>query len=327
MASLPQLGVDRPFVAVLADARGTEAPDLLMPYSILSKSGAVDVRVVAWNSEPIRLTLGIAWVAPQLTLDQLEGFRRPDVVVIPAMQVVRNPGRLQWLRKQAEHGARIMSICEGAKVLAAAGLLDGRQATTHWYSRAKLARSHPHVHWREDLRWVTDGPITTTTGISAAIPASLALLSELAGEEVMQRTADRLALPPPDQRHQGANFRLTRRGAATVLRNRLAFWQHENVAVPLVEGLDEMGFASVLDAWSRTYRSIAWAAGAALSVTSSEGLTFIRARTLPRTFRQRAAIPQSDVMHIAFEQVKCAYGRATAQFVALQFEHPYEAVA
>jgi putative intracellular protease/amidase len=288
----------------------------------------VDVKVVSATDKPVRLTPGMAWVAPQMTLAQLARERPggPDVVIVPAMSVVEDPARSVWLRAQAGRGARIMSICNGAKVLAATGLLDGRQATVHWYSRAKLARKHPTVTWRHDLRWVTDGPITTTAGISAGEPATLALLRELAGERVMRNTARRLALPLPDQRHNGDDFRLTAQGRSLVVGNRLAFWRHEDVALPLSQGVDELAFGTALDAWSRTYRSRAWAVGPGHAV-SRHGLVLYRSRNLPAHLDRRISLPGPDVMRRTFAQIRGAYGAPTARFVALQFEHPDGAVA
>ena len=318
----------KPLVVLLADARGTVAPDLLAPYAILAESGAVEVKVVSATMRPVRLTPGKAWVSPQMTLAQLARERPggPDVVIVPALEVVDDPARSAWLRAQVRGGARIMSICNGAKVLAAAGLLDGRRATVHWHSRAKLARQYPKVIWRRDLRWVADGPITTTAGISAVEPASLDLLRRLAGESVMRETARRLALPVPDQRHRGEDYHLTVRGAGLVVANRLAFWGHEDVAVPLAQGLDELAFGAAMDAWSRTYRSTAWAVGAP-RVTSRHGLRIYRDLTLPARFDRTIALPGGEPMQTTFTQIHRAYGAPTARFVALQFEHPYGAIS
>ena len=316
----------KPLVVILADARGTVAPDLISPYAILAESGAVEVKVVSATAEPVRLTPGKAWVAPQMTLAQLARERAPDVVIVPALSIEDDPARSAWLRAQVRRGVRVMSICNGAKVLAAAGLLDGRQATVHWYSRAKLAKKYPTVTWRRDLRWVTDGPITTTAGVSAAEPATLNLLRELAGEDVMRRTARRLGMAEPDPRHRGSDYRLTARGAGLVMANRLAFWRHEDVALPLTPGLDELAFGTALDGWSRTYRSTAWAAGPA-SATSRHGLRLYRSKAPPARFDRKLALPGPDAAAATFAQIRQAYGDPTARFVALQFEHPYGAVS
>ena len=317
----------RPYVVILADPRGTVATDLLAPYAILAESGAVDVAVASATRAPVRLTPGVAWAAPQVTLDQLSASgRRPDVVIVPAMSVEDDPVRSAWLRDQAQGGARVMSICNGAKVLAAAGLLDGRQAVIHWYSRDRMRKAYPETTWREDVRWVSDGPVTTTAGISAGEPATLQLLEDLAGPAVMRATALRLDLPPPQVRHRGQDYRLTLGGMTTVVLNRLAFWRREAVAVPLADGLDEIAFGTALDAWSRTYRSRAWAAGPA-SVRSRHGLVVYRSIETPDRFARTAVLPDPDVMTNTFDEIGAAYGPATARFVALQFEHPYGAVA
>jgi putative intracellular protease/amidase len=315
----------KPLVVILADPRGTVAADLFTPYAILSASGAVEVKVVSATRALVRLSPGVAWVAPQMTLAELARTRPegPDVVIVPAMSVADDPARSAWLRAQVRGGAQVMSICNGAKALAAAGLLDGRQATIHWWSRGRMAKAYPDVAWRRDRRWVVDGPVTTTAGISAAEPAVLDLVRRLAGEAAMLRAARRLALAPPDPRHDGAAYRLTLRGAGLVVANSAAFWRREDVAVPLAPGFDELAFGETLGAWSRTYRSTAWAVGAP-SVPSRHGLVVVRSRTLPARF-DRTARPGRGLTAI-FEAIRAAYGAATARFTALQFEHPYGAV-
>ncbi len=335
MSSQPIAGPDtasptgtRPYVAILADRRGTEAVDALVPYAILAESGAVDVRLVASSEEPVHLTPGMAFAEPQMTLGQLETQRPqgPDVVVVPAMIVVDDPVRTIWLRAQAARGTRILSICDGALVLAKAGLLDGREATIHWYSQNKVAKSYPKTSWRRDRRWVTDGTITTTAGISASEPASLHLLSELAGEAVMRNTTRRLHLAEPDPRHDGTDFRVGLRQAAQVMLNRLAVWQYENVAVPLSPGFDESALGIVLDAWSRTYRSKAWATCNGRA-TSRHGLVVTASPDSPKRYARTVTLPGSDAMEMTFKEVREAYGEATARLVAWQFEHPYGAVS
>jgi putative intracellular protease/amidase len=311
----------RPFVAIVADAEGTETTDLLAPYAILAASGAVDVKIVAADRRTIRLMPGMAWVDPQATFAEAA---QADVVIVPAMHDAKDPAIQAWLKAQAARGARIMSICDGAIVLAEAGLLDGREATVHWFSRDRLARRHTGVQWRQDRRWVTDGRITTTAGISASAPASLALLADLAGEAAMRATAARLNLAPPTPEHDGAAFRLTAGALTTAVSNSLSVWRRENVAIPIADGFDELAFAIRLDGWSRTYRSTAWAVGEG-PVASRYGLRVRGSRKPPRRYEQTLAL-RTDGFDGLFRELRQAYGGATARFVALQLEHPYGAV-
>lgn len=318
----------KPLVVILADAEGTETTDLIAPYAILAESGAVEVKVVAASAKPVRLMPGVAWVAPQMTLAELAQARPngADVIIVPAMHRADDPARSAWLRAQARGGARVMSICDGALVLASAGLLDGRRATAHWNSHAKLVKKYPKVTWRRDSRWITDGPITTTAGVSASAPASLALLAELAGEGVMRDTARRMGLPAPDPRHAGEDYRLNAEGIGVAAGNTLAFWRRDDVGVTLSPGFDELSFATVLDGWSRTYRSTAWAV-APSGVTSRHGLIVYGGKATPARFDRQALLPGAGAMEAVFGQIRSAYGEPTARFVALQLEHPYGAVS
>ena len=317
----------KPLVVILADAAGTETTDLIAPYAILAESRAVEVKVVAATTAPVKLMPGMASVAPQMTLAELARRPKgPDVVIVPAMHRVHDDERAAWLRAQARGGARVMSICDGALVLADAGLLDGRQATVHWFNFPGIERKHPKVTWRRDVRWITDGPITTTAGVSASAPASLALLRDLAGESVMRETAGRLGLAAPDPRHAGTDFHLASGPMGVAAGNSLAFWRRDDVRVPLSAGVDELSFATVLDGWSRTYRSTAWAVGPA-TVVSRRGLTIHAAADPPKRFDRQATLPTAGAMEAMFGQVQAAYGAPTARFVALQLEHPFGALS
>lgn len=306
----------KPLVVILAEPRGTETTDLIAPYAVLAESGSVDVRVIAPSLAPVRLMPGRAWIRPQTTYATLG--RRPDVIVAPFMMPAYDPARDAWLREQARAGVRIVAICAGAETLARAGLLDGREATTHWFEMARLAKAYPKVRWRKDRRWIVDGPVTTTAGVTASIPASLALLRDLAGEEVMQATAARLRVPLPVQAHDGAAFRVGGDAALASLSGWANAWRGEKVAVSIEDGFDELAFGAALDAWSRTNRSEAFASRDAVS---RHGLAVIAPAKLPRPSRTVAA-DTGDPTTI-LNDIAAAYGKATARYVALTMEHPY----
>ena len=308
--------VAKPLVVILADPRGVETTDLIAPYAVLAESGAVDVRIVAPSLEPVRLMPGRAWVRPHATYAELT--RRPDVVIVPFLMPAFDPDRDAWLRAQARAGARIVSICAGAETLARAGLLDGREATTHWYEMNRLAKAFTKVRWRRDQRWVVDGPITTTAGVTASIPASLALLRDLTGDAVMRDTATRLGVPMPVQTHNGGAFRANGDAVLTGLSGWTNAWRAERVAVRITDGFDDLAFATALDAWSRTNRSEAFASGTA---TSRHGLTIIAPATPLRA--DRIITPKNADPTDALNAIAAAYGKATARYVALTLEHPY----
>jgi transcriptional regulator GlxA family with amidase domain len=101
---------------------------------------------------------------------------------------------LAYVRAVARRARRTASVCSGAFVLAAAGLLDGRRATTHWARAAEFARAYPRVRVEPDRIFIRDGNVWTSAGISAGIDLALALVAEDLGEAVAKRAAQQLVV-------------------------------------------------------------------------------------------------------------------------------------
>ena len=95
-----------------------------------------------------------------------------------------------WLRRQAAKGAYVAGVCVGAAYLAEAGLLDGREATTHWASAPELQRRYPAVKWRPDKMMTEDRRVLCSGGVYASIDLSLYLVEKFCGHEIaVQKTA------------------------------------------------------------------------------------------------------------------------------------------
>ena len=267
----PKAGRARPLVVVLADNAGAETTDFAIPYGVLKESGVAEVRSVATGPGVIKLMPSLKVLADQTTtqFDKAEPAGA-DIVIVPAQMKPKSPELAAWLRAQAAKGATIVSICEGARVLANAGLLHDRRATTHWSALKGLAKAHPDTTWVRDRRYVQDGRIISTTGVSASIPASLALVEAIAGRAAAQATADRIGVREWSAAHRTADFQVTaadyRHGLATLA----AFWAHETVEAPIANGTDEVGLALRADTWSRSYRTKV--------VTTRPGLAAVRSR-------------------------------------------------
>lgn len=104
------------------------------------------------------------------------------------------PATLAFVREVAASGARIASVCSGAYILAAAGLLDGRRATTHWSHTRDFISRFPKIKFEPDKIFTRDGQIWTSAGISAGIDLALAMVAEDQGDEVARQTARQLVL-------------------------------------------------------------------------------------------------------------------------------------
>jgi putative intracellular protease/amidase len=319
----------RPLIAIVGINDATETTDYLMPAGILRRADIADVMTLSTESGPVKLypTLTVEADATIEVFDMLhpEGA---DYVIVPAMSRDDDPVVTAWLRKQAEGGAFIIGICAGAKVVAAAGLLDDRRATTHWYYLEDLLMRHPSIRYVADRRMVVDRSIATTTGITASMPMMLTLIEAIAGQNKAEEVADDLGLEHWDSRHDSGAFRLTRPFATTVLRSRLAVWSRDRFGIALVSGMDEVSLALVADAWSRTYRSrVELFAASSGGVTTRNGIrllpeAIVRTWTGEQMSREEIDAQPAHALDGALDKIGARYGRHTADVVAMQLEYP-----
>jgi len=246
----------RPLIAIIGINDATEVTDYLLPYGILRRADVADVVALATQPGPVTLYPALK-VEPQLTVADFDAQHPEgaDYVIVPAMSRDDDAAALQWIRSQAGKGAIVIGVCVGATVVANTGLLDGRRATTHWYSLDGMLDRHPTIRYVKDRRFVVDRGVATTTGITASIPMSLTLIEAIAGRDKAEAVGRHLGVLRRDARHYSDAFKVTRPFALTVMGNRLALWNRERLGMELAPGVDEVSLALVADAWSRTYRS------------------------------------------------------------------------
>jgi AraC family transcriptional regulator, transcriptional activator FtrA len=154
-----------------------------------------DFRVCALEAgKPLSAGNGTYVTAPH----GLEGLLGADLVAIPATRIRDDypPEVLEALRQAAARGATMMSVCSGAFVLGAAGLLDGRPCTAHWYNVEELAKRYPDAKINPDVLFVDDGDLITSAGTAAGIDACLHLVRRELGSAVATRIARRMVTPP-----------------------------------------------------------------------------------------------------------------------------------
>jgi putative intracellular protease/amidase len=328
LAALKPPKRERPLIAVIGINDATETTDYLMPAGILRRADVADVMMLATGPGPVQLYPALK-VEPDATVAEFDAEhpQGADYVIVPAMEPHDDPAALAWIRSQAEKGATIVSVCVGATVVGAAGLLDGRRATTHWYYLKQLRDEAPTVRYVADRRLVIDGAVATTTGITASMPMMLTLIEAIAGRARAEAVARELGLEQWDARHASAAFRLTRPFAMTVLANRVAFWNREELGIRLEPGMDEVSLALVADAWSRTYRSNATSyAGSPAAVESRNGIRVIPDRTVADwpVDRRVSTFPDrkpADALDLVLDAIAARYGERTTNVVAMQLEY------
>jgi transcriptional regulator GlxA family with amidase domain len=329
-----RFGRTRPVIAIVGENRGTELVDFVIPYGVLMQADVADVFTVATRPGVMKMRPALQ-LQPQATTREFNA-RFPDgadYVIVPAVVERDDPVLLGWIAAQGRRGATVVSICDGALVVARTGLMNGHRATAHWATRAYRKQQYPDTQWLENVRYVADGRIVSSAGISAAIPTSLALVEAIAGQDRAKTVANALGVAEWGAQHDSEAFR-PRFGvnltafAATNYTNR---WFHsiQSIGVPVAVGVDEIALAVTADAYSRTGRSHALSlAASGEPMATRHGLVLVPDRVVGGQDPVDRVLPGFDDTPSAqtFDQVLAAiatrYGRATAYGVALDFEYP-----
>jgi putative intracellular protease/amidase len=328
-----RFGRARPLIAVVGYNPATELTDFVVPYGVLAESQVADVLAVSTSPGPIQTTPTLRF-GGHATLREFDA-RHPkgaDYVIVPNIYDGEDDLPLRaWLREQADKGSIIVGICDGVPTLAKAGLLEGKRATTHWRTIDRLERAHPGTKWLRNTRYVADGRIITTSGVSASIPISIALVEAIAGAERAAALGRSLGSSDWSPRHNSLQFRLTPAFFMRALANKSMFWRHEDLGIDVAPGADEIRVALFADAWGRTRRSMAYTVAASGEpVMSRRGLLIYPDRvagTSPATSRTLSlleSVPPVQALDRALEAIAADYDGKTAEFVALTMEYEWK---
>jgi transcriptional regulator GlxA family with amidase domain len=185
-------------LVVLVGFDGMQLLDLVGPAEVLDAAstalggvGGYRIVVATHDGQPVRGDARMRLVV-DLPLRQLRPASVDTIIVGGGMRVedaLAIPGLADELRRLSRGARRTCSVCTGAFLLAGAGLLDGRTATTHWAFSGELARRHPKVRVEPDRIFVRDGRVITSAGVTAGLDLALALVEEDHGSELARTVA------------------------------------------------------------------------------------------------------------------------------------------
>jgi transcriptional regulator GlxA family with amidase domain len=149
--------------------------------------------VIARSRGPVASSSGVAMLA-----ESMGAQGAIDTLIVAGgqgtHQAMRCSRTLRFIQEQARNARRLCSVCSGAYLLAAAGVLDGRRATTHWGRSSHFTRTFPNVRLQPDQIYIRDGNVWTSAGVTAGIDLALALIGEDLGEPVAKRVAQELVV-------------------------------------------------------------------------------------------------------------------------------------
>lgn len=191
----PRIDGMRTVLVVLFD--DVQSLDVSGPVEVFAGAGArpgdaYRISTASLDGAPVRTSSGLTLVPDGALADAPV----PHTLLVPGGRGTRTPpaALVDWLREHAPRAERLVSVCTGALLLAGAGLLDGRRATTHWAFCDKLARDHPAVEVEPDPVYVRDGHVATSAGVTAGIDLALALVEEDLGREAALAVARALVV-------------------------------------------------------------------------------------------------------------------------------------
>ncbi len=220
-------------VLIFPDFQLLDAAGPISAFEIAARyaGGTPAIRAIALEPGPVRSSSGV---------EMLARSTRPSAfttLIVAGGEGVRSAAArsdmLAFVQGMAKRGIRIASVCSGAYVLAEAGLLDGKRATTHWQRTRHFVATYPGVKLEPDQIFVRDGNIWTSAGITAGIDLSLAMIAEDHGEDIAQKTARQLVLYHRRSGGQSQFSSLLELKAPTGRFAPLLAWARENLDAPL----------------------------------------------------------------------------------------------
>jgi putative intracellular protease/amidase len=317
---------------VLSGANGAEITDTLPPFEILARSGIFNVYSVAPERVVLPLTPGAVMGATSLDFVPHFSFRdydavigaRPDLIVVPGITGYtpeHDPAVVGWIRNHAGPGTTVLGICDGTMVVADTGLLDGHSYTTNPGDFDYVQAQAPSATLLQNLRYVDDGAIVTSSAVSSGIDATLHVVDRFAGHARALDVARQLgythtgALDDPRFDPPTGNLRVVM-GLLTGFENR------QQLGVPLYDGVSEFGLAGLLDpeVGSTSARALVMAPDRTI-VRGANGFLFVPRydfATVPTP--DRVLVPVGD-NNVARQKVLAAWSASNAGPAAEDIYH------
>ncbi|HEY3545370.1 MAG TPA: DJ-1/PfpI family protein [Propionicimonas sp.] len=323
-------------VAVVLGRSGSDTADAFAPFEVFGSSPAFSVYTVADSLEPAPMEGGLS-VVPSYTFDDVAAGTAPapDVIVVPAVNSPAGPeeqAARDFVTRQFRDGGRVLGICAGSRLLAASGVLDGLRATSHWSRISALEASNPAVTWIRGQRYVQDGRVTTTGGVTSSIAGSLKVMADLAGAAEATRVGTLINYPgwslDAPSAMPAQSFAV---GDVPVLANAAFPWGRPTIDVQLEDGVGEIDAAAVFEVYSYSQAASATALSKTGEITTRHGLLVRTAAiglpkrevVVPGSVTSRGGLHGFDA---AFEQLSRTTGPTVVKSISKMLEYPIDRV-
>ncbi|MGE4105680.1 MAG: DJ-1/PfpI family protein [Bacteriovoracia bacterium] len=243
----------RPLAVIVVSNLGTQITELAASYEIIAASGAFQVVTAAPTRKLSATTTELA-ILPEAELDEIP---RVDLLVLPSVLDPTEEKLVAWVKEFAPKAKWILAHGEGARLLAAAGQLTNRRATSHFVALEDLRTKYPEVAWIDDESTVIDGNLITSAGIYEAIDAAFLTVEIAAGDGPAAQARQALGFDKPSARSRGKPAATVRAGwrsrdALTLFLTAGYDWTRRGVGILLYPGVSALAAAAVGETFPRT---------------------------------------------------------------------------
>jgi AraC family transcriptional regulator, transcriptional activator FtrA len=244
----------RTAVLLLGDSL-TEATDFLVPFAVLGASGEYNVYAVARERRPLRMFPGELAVLPHFSYDEFAALgAAPDIIVVPYMEADTDEAiarRGEFLRRWWTGETLLLTICGGSYSAARTGVLAGRTATSHTSVLRLVRQQSTDITWLAGPRYVDDGTLVSSAGITSGMDATLYVLAREHGREAALRVAERVGYPHTRYLDDPA-FEVPDGSPVTTLLS-AAFQRQQTMALAIFDGASEITLSALSDTYTRTF--------------------------------------------------------------------------
>ena len=255
-----------------------------------------------------------------------------DIVLVPSVVLGPNgwekgryPEIVDFAARMHKQGALLCSACSGIFLLAETGLFDGHRATSHYSNEGFRAKRFPKVLWQKNIRYVADGKVASSAGVSASMPTSIALVEAIAGAAKAAEVARDVGIDDWSSRHDSDAFQSDPGNADMPARDARP---DVTLGIPVKAGDDEIALAVTAEAYSRTGNTFGNAVGPSKApVRLAHGLVVLPdmvagTAKVSRMLAPLEAHQATRALDIALADITKTYGPKAARNVALFMEYP-----
>lgn len=262
-------------VFIIADNDGTEMFDMLAPFYLFNATEKANVYIVAEKKSPVIVNRGLL-LMPHFTFHEIDSSHiTADVIVVPNQSGDPKMVTVNFIKKQYTGDNRILSVCDGSATVAATGIYDGKDLTTHSSDYAGFKKKYSKPAWVLGTTVTQSGNLFSTAGVANATEGSLTVINEVFGRETMQRVKSMIYYPNAEIRKDHKNLIVGNNPIFSGLRDG-TIKKHEKVGVLLQNGMSEFDLAAILDCYYRSFpSSLETFIAEGSTVTSKYGLTLL----------------------------------------------------